>query len=89
MVRRQRSTPPFPVSPKQQANGYRMHAHLRDERGMLYTRSGLDWTARLPTNRRTIRLTPRSGAERLRGLEIDHELEFGRLAANNGGDWIG
>jgi hypothetical protein len=28
-------------------------------------------------------------AERLRGLEIDHELEFGRLPANNGGGWIG
>ena len=30
-------------------DGYRMQAHLRDGRVTLYTRSGLDWTARFPT----------------------------------------
>ncbi|MGZ5154408.1 MAG: ATP-dependent DNA ligase [Burkholderiales bacterium] len=30
-------------------DGYRVQAHLRDGRVILYTRSGLDWTKRFPT----------------------------------------
>jgi hypothetical protein len=77
------------VTPKQQANGYRMHAHLRDGRGVLYTARAWIGRHRFPTNRADNPLSTRKRAERLRGLEIDHELEFGRLAANNRGDCIG